>query len=747
MPSCAVCGTEAPSEKHLRQHIKSKPDDRVLKCEECDVTFKGAMKLKMHKNIHRVVSCKNCDKVIPYNSSSSHKIMCGGDKKELKCENCPAKFNKACNLKDHKTNNRCTVQCNLCDKTLKSAGFLEKHMSSFHQQQTHVVKTSEGHIGLFPSSVIKVRKDLSCDVCDFVAPAPSKLMRHMSKHNKPTKIKQKCPKCEKTFKYKSELNKHIPTSHRDFVKGNSRANQYRKLKQLNVPKAKQFETCTEKDLIAMLEKADVSQSQLLKVLSVLRKRFGRKAFEPNLAKKMREHLNSLDDEFETRSTTFQSKDGKDLRSSLSKTKDVNHFLNGIAELRELQKPKVILGIDGDVRHLMITAIVKESDENDDPVSAKVSDHLNGTSSKRVLILAKADGVPETRHNVEIMLNAINLHEIENDFQVVCDLKMLNILLGIQSSSSLFGCPYCEASKVNSEGKVTNQRGEWNFESGKTTLRSINNIVEHAVAYENEPLKKNGECDTTKTRNHKSIKYKPIKIQGMHDDSWVGKRLPPDPLHCNVLGPPNDLFDLMEKVFSEEKMTEFYTRNNEKRSGEAAGGKFEGNSIKNLWSEKALNDLNQNFSADIKPFVEFLRSIREVHTVCMKEELDLSFVYKEAIEKFEMNRKFLYEVFGLNHTLKMHIIRDHFVTYFKLTGKTLRDVSAEYHEGVHHTHKIHETKRGFYQKRGLGGTSHVKKSQRSTAQFNVLHAGFAKRSDLQLRKPNKNKTEVVEICSI
>ena len=37
MPSCAVCGTEAPSEKHLRQHIKSKHDDCVLKCEECDV--------------------------------------------------------------------------------------------------------------------------------------------------------------------------------------------------------------------------------------------------------------------------------------------------------------------------------------------------------------------------------------------------------------------------------------------------------------------------------------------------------------------------------------------------------------------------------------------------------------------------------------------------------------------------------------------------------------------------------------
>ena len=47
--------------------------------------------------------------------------------------------------------------------------------------QMNVVKTSEGHIGLFPSSVIKVRKDLSCDVCDFMAPKPSNLVRHMSK--------------------------------------------------------------------------------------------------------------------------------------------------------------------------------------------------------------------------------------------------------------------------------------------------------------------------------------------------------------------------------------------------------------------------------------------------------------------------------------------------------------------------------------------------------------------------------------
>ena len=106
---------------------------------------------------------------------------------------------------------------------------------------------------------------------------------------------------------------------------------------------------------------------------------------------------------------------------------------------------------------MITTVVKVAD---DAHTEKVNDQIPGTSCKRVLILAKADGVPETRANVEIILNTMNLCELQDDFQVVCDLKMLNILLGIQSSSSLFGCPFCEACKIDDRGKPTNQKGEW-----------------------------------------------------------------------------------------------------------------------------------------------------------------------------------------------------------------------------------------------------------------------------------------------
>ena len=50
-----------------------------------------------------------------------------------------------------------------------------------------VVKTIDGHLGLFPST--ELQKDLHCSLCDFKATCAAKLKRHMTKHNpKPAKV-------------------------------------------------------------------------------------------------------------------------------------------------------------------------------------------------------------------------------------------------------------------------------------------------------------------------------------------------------------------------------------------------------------------------------------------------------------------------------------------------------------------------------------------------------------------------------
>ena len=43
--------------------------------------------------------------------------------------------------------------------------------------------------------------------------------------------------------------------------------------------------------------------------------------------------------------------------------------------------------------------------------------------------------------------------LSDDIQIVCDSKLFSILLGIQTATSMHGCPYCESFKVNMTLKI------------------------------------------------------------------------------------------------------------------------------------------------------------------------------------------------------------------------------------------------------------------------------------------------------
>ena len=242
MLSCAFCSFATSSGKLLKNHMVKEHDEREFACEVCGLTIRGRFKMQMHKNSHRKFTCKNCEKVIPYNSHSSHTSKCFAEK-SFKCEKCDKVFNRKHNLKCHIEMKRCEMTCNHCGKTLKSSAFLDKHMASQHQAQISLVKTSEGHIGLFQSD----SNDLKCTSCEFVAVARSKLKRHMKTHNpKIAKAVHKCTKCDSTFKYKSGLARHIVTPHRTIYRGTSRASYYRRMKKL-----RNLELCSEGDIRAV----------------------------------------------------------------------------------------------------------------------------------------------------------------------------------------------------------------------------------------------------------------------------------------------------------------------------------------------------------------------------------------------------------------------------------------------------------------------------------------------------------------
>ena len=69
-----------------------------------------------------------------------------------------------------------------------------------------------------------------------------------------------------------------------------------------------------------------------------------------------------------------------------------------------------------------------------------------TSVKATYLLAIVENIPETRENVKIILDRLNLGDIEVGDCIAADYKLINILVGIQGHTSSCPCAYCEWQK-------------------------------------------------------------------------------------------------------------------------------------------------------------------------------------------------------------------------------------------------------------------------------------------------------------
>ena len=78
-------------------------------------------------------------------------------------------------------------------------------------------------------------------------------------------------------------------------------------------------------------------------------------------------------------------------------------------------------------------------------------------------------------------------------------------------------------------------------------------------------------------------------------------------------------------------------------------------------------------------------------IILEENLQMLFNFKVIFD-------FLYENFGLNMTLKTHVILAHFDFYFKTTGTNFRNTNGEFFEAVYYSLKRHEVEHGYVVKR-------------------------------------------------
>ena len=756
---CDTCGKTFKTKQSMKQHIRN-CHEADKECEECNKNFTGKRKWLNHKHVHQNIKCTVCNLQLPKNSRSTHKCKskeylcstCGfkalrkfnlnkhiethsrepKPKKQHECVHCKQKFQQIGHLKTHlKTHTTLKLsakhKCEQCNKTFAHNKTLKVHVQQQHEKKKINYK---GGFVLWENNELPCKSSdiFSCEQCDYETGRKDNLKRHIKLVHENVKDEKpiKCDKCDYTSPYPSNLKKHMTTViHSREI---SRASKYRQLnslkKELNVRLKKEKDPTKvfgEKEVQQLLEDCKGSIRDILRTIKWMRHCFGRRHFTPNIRQIIQRHIHRLDELHNSEIMTFKDKDKKEVSRVLSKVADVATFVDEIAHIRNIKEPKLILGCDGGQGKVVVTAIIKEQADNDDEYTQdEILKDFKATGQRRVLCLAKVDNIPENRENVEIILNSLELPNLPIDFQMVVDLKLTAIIMGIQSCTSLYACSFCEGCKYDENDKKTNQRGYWRPGPMRTIGNMTLNNDEYVEAGEN---KKNA-------KNFKNCIWKPMKLSEGSEDIPIIFKFPPDPLHVNFLGPINDCIEKMESLYTEE-MNTFMKKHSISKSGTGPGGQLNGPSIKIILRETSLIELESMLPEEAEHFVSYMRSIRELHRICLAEDLDQDF--PSIIQNVQENFDYLFQNFSLNMTLKVHVILHHYSYYFTNTGKTFKDTNGEFVESLHNSLRLHEESHRMKVVRKLGTPGHMKISQASLASFNVKKAGFSPAQSFSLRQ--------------
>ena len=166
----------------------------------------------------------------------------------------------------------------------------------------------------------------------------------------------------------------------------------------------------------------------------------------------------------------------------------------------------------------------------------------------------------------------------------------------------------------------------------------------------------------------------------------------------MLGPGNDCLDKMEELWK-DTMFSFYKKHALSKSGQGVGGKFNGVDIRFIMKDNHLQEVASRLHVEAEPFINYLRSIKELHSATVSKDFSLERC-ESAVFNFEVNFWYLHEQYQISMTLKVHVIIDYYVWYFKQMNKYFDETHGEYVEAVHYSLVGHEKTRNLKLKRNL-----------------------------------------------
>ena len=695
-------------------------DGITFECKVCQKSFASNLKLRVHSYAHdeSEETCEVCKKVFKNKVSlKSHKRSHGNKKEtrtQTKCDDCPYEA-KASNLKRHKQTAH-NLKCDDCGITILNKKDMIAHKRREHHSLSCLVcglsftrcDSLNFHLRTHQNPVQEPKKESenSCDQCGFKTKRTPNLLRHIALVHK---VVPKKKRTSRQKKYRERVKFMKDVENKNFLKKVATSGE----EALGETEIEQI----------MAERPNMSNRDVAAFLRILKKKLPPKMFSLNVKKALQKRTNLLKAYFKTEEAVMVGKDGEEVRRPVTTATDLSNLIKVVCAKRGIDEEKstVVLGVDGGQGKLIVTTSILPHDEKDKKDRLKEPEEkarLKSTGVKRSLIIARVDEVPECYENLETIMARLQLKKLKKEFSLVCDIKLIDILVGLQGCSSMYPCPYCMGCKLDDDGKPTNQRGT--FRKGEP--RTFKNTKEEFVR--SNTKHKNGKFPSKKSlKNFHSVKNMPMQVTENMEGTPISKIYPPPQLHTGILGPANDCLKKLQEIFPAE-MEKFKKDRHIKGSG--PGGDFNGPTLKSIMGNKngKLDDIEniiiEKGQGGEMRFVQHLRNLQDLNTVVTLKKLDLPRV-KQVIANLSDNFTEMQKEFKLSQTLKLHIIQDHYLEHFEMSQETLLKYSDEIVEAMHSQYRIFDERHG-YKNNNKNSDEHARMQQKSMVHFNSLNWG-------------------------
>ena len=434
----------------------------------------------------------------------------------------------------------------------------------------------------------------------------------------------------------------------------------------NVAASMPTSTLSASDLVQVQVNTGLSNKKMRQLASTLNEASGGQLVKPNFRDDFASLGKQLKDYFLVSELDLQGSTKK-----IVHCKNLKDLVETVLERRNLSRDDVLIkmGIDGVGSFLKFSiSVVKIGDRSPtSPKRPKGSMSLMSTSSldtgvKKQIIIAIAENVSETYENIKTILGLINPHNV--DFIVSCDMKMANILCGIQSHSSKHPCCWCNISSDN----LSNQGSE----------RTFNTIIQHFEKFMEE---KGGSLKFAKEYENA------VHIPLLDEPTQGGKvieRIPPMELHL-LLGIVNHMFKGLIKCWPDG---EFWPQRLHIKIEKYHGGEFVGNDcLKLLKNINILEEMLDNATtwdrkeealSFVKAFKDFKKVVRACFGILKAED------FKESLSKFKSS----YMTLGISITPKVHAVFYHIEEFLENKRFGLGIYSEQSTESLHSKFSVH-----------------------------------------------------------